>query len=336
MPELNWNLFNIPLQLVTGVYLVVGCGIFFRKKGWFPESGDDPLYKVTVFLLMPSLILHRILPVDLEGDYHNVIFPPLVGYATTLLGIGLAWTLGWLPKKLTGLHSTKTLGTFAACVGILNYGFVPIPLMGELYPNNDKMTAILFIQNLGVELSIWSIVIVAMSGKFDRKTWLRAINPPTCAIVIAVVLNLIGFGKVVPQFLLHAVKLLGDASLSVSMFLVGLSIADTLNISRMIAHWRRAVRIAFWSCLLRLIVLPAILVSVAVFVPMTIEMKRVLVVYAAMSSAIFPLVLSRHYGGDPNTAAETILPNTVLALVSAPLWISIGLPLVDGCHLFAG
>ena len=331
MPELNWNLFNIPLQLVIGVYLVIGCGIFFRKKGWFPESGDEPLYKVTVFLLMPSLILDRILPVDLGGDYHNVIFPPLVGYATTMLGIALAWTLGWLPKKLTGLHSMKTLGTFAACVGILNYGFIPIPLMRELYPDDGgKMTAILFIQNLGVELSIWSIVIVAMSGKFDRKTWLRAINPPTCAIVIAVVLNMTGFCKVIPQFALHAIKLLGDASLSTSMFIVGLSIADTLNIPRMIAHWQRAVRIAFWSCLLRLIVLPAILVSAAVFIPMTIEMKRILVIHAAMSSAIFPMVLSKHYGGDPSTAADTIVPNTVLALLSAPLWISVGLTLIGG------
>jgi predicted permease len=81
--------------------------------------------------------------------------------------------------------------------------------------------------------------------------------------------------------------------------------------------------------LLRLAVLPTIFVTIAVYAPLTIEMKRVLVIHAAMSSAIFPMVLSRHYDGDPETALDTILPNCLLALVTLPFWVSIGLGLVE-------
>ena len=329
MPDFDWRLFFIPLNMLVGVYLVVGCGVFFRRVGWFPPPAETPLYKLTVCVLMPCLIFERILPANLSGDYQNVIIPPILGFATSLIGVVLGYSLGLLPKKLTAIHNAKILGTFAACVCILNYGFVPIPMLRELYDASDKTHAVLFIQNLGIELSIWTVVIIAMSGRFDRQSLLRGINPPTCAIVIAVLLNLAGVSPYIPHFVMNAIKLLGEASLGTSMFLVGMSLSDSLNLTRIVRQWRRVVRIAFWSCLLRLVILPTIFVAIAVFAPLTIEMRRVLVIHAAMSSAIFPMVLARHYGGDPETALDTILPNALLALVTLPFWVCIGLKLIE-------
>ena len=334
MPDFDWRLFIIPLNMLIGVYLVVGCGVFFRKIGWFPTPAEQPLYKFTVFILMPCLIFERILHSDLSGDYQNLIIPPILGFVTTFIGVVLGYTLGLLPKNLTAMRNPKILGTFAACVCIANYGFVPIPLLDELFaqscfvPDNNKTKAVLIIQNLGVELSIWTIVIIAMSGRFDRRSLLRAINPPTCAIVIAILLNQMGAYPYIPPFIKNAIKLLGDASLPISMFVVGISVADSFVFSRIVRQWRRVVRIAFWSCLLRLVILPAIFIAIAVFAPLTIEIKRVLVLHAAMSSAIFPMVLSRHYDGDPETALDTIVPNSLLALVTLPIWVCIGLTLI--------
>jgi predicted permease len=127
---------------------------------------------------------------------------------------------------------------------------------------------------------------------------------------------------------MNAIKLLGDASLPTSMFVVGISVADSFVCARIIRQWRRVVRIAFWSCLIRLVILPAVFVAVAVFAPLTLEIKRVLVIHAAMSSAIFPMVLARHYDGDPDTALDTIVPNSLLALVTLPIWVCIGLTMI--------
>jgi predicted permease len=147
--------------------------------------------------------------------------------------------------------------------------------------------------------------------------------------VLAVLLNLAGVYPYIPRFILNAIRLFGDASLATSMFLVGMSLSDTFDFARIVRHWRRVIRIAFWSCLLRLGILPAIFIATAYFVPLTIEMKRVLVIHAAMSSAIFPMVLSRNYDGDPETALDTILPNCLLALVTLPIWVCFGLWLVE-------
>ncbi|MDR1492980.1 MAG: AEC family transporter [Planctomycetaceae bacterium] len=329
MPAFHWDIFLVPLQMLVGVYLVVGCGAFFRKMNWYPAPAEMPLYKLTVWVLMPCLIFERILPAnELIGDYRNLILPPIIGLAATGIGALLGFSVGFLPKKLTGLQNWKMLGTFAACVSILNYGFVPIPLIAALYDSLDKTQAVLFIQNLGSELSIWTVVIISMSGAVNRKTLFRAINPPTCAIVVAILMNQLGVYPYIPQFVMNAIKLLGDASLPISMFTVGISVADAFDWRRIYRHWRRSVRIAFWSCLLRLAVLPTIFIAVAVYAPLTIEIRRVLVIHAAMSSAIFPMVLSRHYDGDPATAFDTILPNSILALITLPVWVALGLSLI--------
>jgi predicted permease len=47
-----------------------------------------------------------------------------------------------------------------------------------------------------------------------------------------------------------------------------------------------------------------------------------------MGSAIFPMVLAKHYGGDPKTAFDTILSNSLLSVLTLPIWIAVGLSLI--------
>ena len=59
--------------------------------------------------------------------------------------------------------------------------------------------------------------------------------------------------------------------------------------------------------------------------PLTVELKRVLVVQAAMPSAVFTIVVARHYGGHAPTAVQVVLATTVASLLSAPLVLAWGI-----------
>jgi hypothetical protein len=74
--------------------------------------------------------------------------------------------------------------------------------------------------------------------------------------------------------------------------------------------------------------MPAIFVSLAVWLPTTIEIKQALIVHGAMGSAIFPMLLAKHYGGDPKTAFDTILSNSLFSVLAMPVWITVGLSLI--------
>ena len=320
--------FLVPFHVVAAVFFILILGAFYRRKGWFPQTADGPLYSVTVNLLMPSLILDNIIRnEDLFSQASNLYLPPLAGFSMTVIGIACGLLIALLPKKWTGLNTWKSAGTFAACVGVLNYGFTPIPLTEHLF-NDKQTTGILFVQNLGTELSIWTIVVMVMSGRINKSIVKRAVNPPTCAIVLGILLNVTGLGMYVPEFLVKTIHILGGASIPITIFLIGLVIADLLDWKTFQNRWKRIAKIAVWSCLVRLVLLPAIFLFILMYIDCSLEMKRVVVIHSAMSSAIFPIVLSQHYGGDESVAMDVILSNNFLGLITSPIWVAIGLWLI--------
>ncbi len=80
--------------------------------------------------------------------------------------------------------------------------------------------------------------------------------------------------------------------------------------------------------LLRLGVLPVAFLLVAKFAPLPLELKRVLVLQAAMPAAVFPLIITKHYGGDTITAMRVIIGTSAVAIVTIPLWIRFGIKFV--------
>jgi predicted permease len=46
---------------------------------------------------------------------------------------------------------------------------------------------------------------------------------------------------------------------------------------------------------------------------------------AAMPSAVFPILLARHYGGDPPTAMRVVIGTSVAGLLTIPLWVRFGM-----------
>jgi predicted permease len=79
---------------------------------------------------------------------------------------------------------------------------------------------------------------------------------------------------------------------------------------------------------LRLGLLPWLFLLAAKFLPLSVELRRVLVIEAAMVSAVFPIAMAKHYGGDPPTALRAVLSTSLVGFLTIPLWIRFGLTFV--------
>jgi predicted permease len=88
------------------------------------------------------------------------------------------------------------------------------------------------------------------------------------------------------------------------------------------AHGWRVIGVA---SLLRLGLLPMGFLLLAKYLPASVELKRVIVLEAAMPSAVFPIVMAKHYGGDPPTAVRIVVGTSVIGLLTIPLWIRFGM-----------
>ncbi|GHT22776.1 hypothetical protein FACS189419_05820 [Planctomycetales bacterium] len=260
----------------------------------------------------------------------------------TALGIFAGLIVSQLPSRMTGLNDAQTKRTFTACVGLLNYGYVPIPLIDALFPGDTHISGTLFTAFLGAEISLWTITLLTMQGNFDKASLYRIINIPIITILVSVPLNILflqspdckAFAAPVLDFLLNGqygpVHLISSAAIPLALLMIGLSITELLEIKPVAARFPVLLKIALCSCLVRLFILPALLIAAAVFLPCTLEIKRVMVVYAAMASAILPIALAKHYGGSTETAFDTCMSNTLVSLFTSPVWITAGLYFIGG------
>jgi hypothetical protein len=315
----------VTLGATLSVFAVVGIGAAARQLGWLTEQADRSLLKLGIDLLLPCLIFTVVYDNRALRQAGNLLLSPAVGFGSLVLGLAAAMLVSRLGSRLTGLGGSTRRRTFALSVGTYNYGFLPLPLVRKLF--SDDTLGVLFVHNVGVGLALWTLGVGLVSGSLDRRVWRRMVNPPSIAVVVAIAVNLLGVTPRLHQhagFLLTAIEWLGDAAVPMLLLLVGSTIADQLRRRGPAGGRGDAAKVIAWSCLLRLGLLPAAFLVVAALVPASSELKSVIVVQAAMPSAVFPVLLARHYGGHPPTALKTVLSTSLLSLVTIPLWISAG------------
>ena len=151
--------------------------------------------------------------------------------------------------------------------------------------------------------------------------WKHIFNAPLFSIVLALVLNFTGAMNHLPAVLTATLHLLGKCAFPIALLLIGATIDDHLGELRTGESWWLMLP----ALLLRIAVLPVGLLLLAKYLPATVELKRVLVIEAAMPAAVVPIVTARHYGGVPALALRIVLASSVVSLVATPLWLKFGL-----------
>ncbi|MCA9190091.1 MAG: AEC family transporter, partial [Planctomycetales bacterium] len=309
------------LSTVAGVFLTAGAGAMSRWLGWLTHETDDGLLRLTLRLLFPCMIFHAVAGNAALREPANLLVPPLFGFCACAGGIGLAAACARLPGSWTGLRDTRHRRTFALSVGLFNYGFIPIPLVSLLYHDTIPTLGVLFVHNVGVELSIWTVGVLALTGGGARSSWRNIINPPAIAILVALAGNATDATQWIPSAVLQAIKLIGSAAIPMSLLLVGATMID---------QWRQAdtppsrgevIKSAGWAAILRLALLPSAFLSAAYLLPLSVELDRVVVVEAAMTSAIFPVVMARIYDGDSILALRIAIATSLVGIITIPLWL---------------
>lgn len=328
MSEENWKI----VASVTGVFLVIGLGAFSRRIHWLSREADQSLTRLTANVLMPAFFLTRIL----EGEHIDSLLiawiPPAIGFVTTTLGLLIAWQFARSFGKYFGLETDGKQRSFALCTGICNYGYIPLPLARVFYPAAEVD---LILHNVGVDLALWSIGIIIISGGLTENTksapngprqakanpWRRALlNPPLVAVIIAVVIRQTNTTQWVPAPVLSSISLLSVCAIPIGLLLSGAIIIDFMGQADLRGAWRTVTA----AILLRQLAIPILILAAATLLPLAITVKQVMLLQASMSSAIFPIVLVRMYDRDTATALRSVLSTSIAGIVLIPVWLSAG------------
>ena len=311
------------LVAVIPIYLLMVVGGGLRRADVLGEQMDAGLTKLVIHVLYPALILDKILRAELLRDVKVVGWAVGVGFVIVVIGLGVALVVG----RAIGLRKGTGWRSFTLTAGIQNYGYVAIPLLMVFFPENETaVLGLLFTHGLGVELGVWTLGMLILRGKPFRSLG-EVLSGPIVAVVVGLLLVVARIDLLVAhspvaafffEMFLNLLHWVGLAAFPVGLLLIGTVISDLLG------KERYSVRVGVGSLVVRMVVMPLIILFLARFLPLVTELKQVLLVQAAMPSAVTPIVYARHYGADPAAAVHVVLTTSVAAIVSIPIVISLG------------
>lgn len=305
---------------VLPVFLVVLLGIGLRRAGWVKAEAEESLFNLVIKVATPCLIFDSVVGNAALREPGNLLLAPLAGFALTLASFGLAL----LAARAIGLHVGTGLRTFAITAGLANYGYLPLPIVDAMWGGEAR--GLLLTHNMGVEAAIWTGGVLIVSGLGLREGWRRILNVPLFALLTALTVNLTGLGPLIPGPVMSAVHAVGLIMIPLGLIMTGVSIQPHVGeLGKLVAP-----RVLVGAAAVRLLVLPLVFFAVAKFGPFSPELKRILVIQAAMPSAVIPIIIARVYGGQPLVAVQIVLGTTAVGLFTIPFWIKTGLAWVGG------
>jgi hypothetical protein len=296
---------------VLPVYLLIVTGAFLRWTGLLRKDHDQGVMRVVYSVMLPCFMLDKILGSAVLKS--GTVVLSAMGSGFGLLVVGIA--IGALVGRLLGLERGTGMRTFALAAGCQNFGFTAAPVVEILWSTGTL--ALLFVHNIGVELAMWSVGVMIMSG--DRGLpWRKLVNGPVIAVIGGLLLVALGWDAHCVGPARKAMSMIGVGAFPLAILITGCTIMDLVVAEK--PTWK----IILGSSLVRLVLAPIAFLTAAKYLPIAIELRQVLVVQAAMPAAMTPIMLARLYGGRPAIAVQIVVFTTALSLLSLPWIITLG------------
>ncbi len=299
---------------LVSVFLICGVGALLEGFKWLTEDLEKGMMRMVVNLFLPSYIIYKMLGSEEVRDPQVVSVAFLTGFGIVCVGFLIAYYVG----KLFGFKVGSGLRSFTLGCGVHNYGFLAVPLMVVIYGEaSNNVIGLSFVHGIGVEMAMWSVGLSVLSGKFEIQ-WRRLINGPTVGIVLGFVLVYTPLGNLIPEFLLRPMSMLGECTFPMALLLIGATMC------RLLKEVQWDIKTIMGSVIVRNLLIPLVYLGVGLLIPADSVLRLVYVVQLTMPAAMMPILLAKHYGGNPDTSVQVVASSSLLSLISIPIWLMIG------------
>lgn len=303
------------ISAVIPVFGIMLVGWLVRRGDWIDAKGEHMLMKLVVNVFYPLMIFNFIVGNEALRNPNILFSAAFSGFLMTALGGFVC--LRFAP--LFGIKDPVARRTFAVTTAINNYGYLAIPVCNIVF--DRTVTGVLIATNVGIELAVWSLGVLTLSGQFKLSQLRRAFSPPVIALLISAPLTLFRWDAYVPAAFIQFANIAGGAAIPVGVLMIGASLYELTPTLRSTRYWN----VDLGGCVMRLLVLPLLMLAAVALLPLPLPLRQVLVIQLAMPCGIFGIVLAKHYGGNPTIATHVVMPTCLVGLITIPLWVQLGL-----------
>lgn len=289
---------SIVLQQMGVITILVGIGIFLYKRGVVDDHTSQRMSTIVMDVCNPALILASLLSGNVTATHHDLIVAIVLG-ASFYIGLVI---LGFIfPKLIRGGEDSRFYNMMTVYT---NVGFIGIPVARAILPENAILYVI--ICNVMYSLLFYTHGIIVMSNGKEKLSLKKILSPGTIMAVVSLVI--FWFNIYLPPIIANSISYLGNATVFLSMTLLGVGIARS-NITSGIKNPRIWIYI-----IVRMIAVPVALffaLKIAGFSSITI---MGLCLMAAMPIGNLPLIQCEKMGEDTELLSGAIAISTLASI----------------------
>lgn len=273
-------------------------------------SGDfwSQLERLIYFLLFPAMLVSTLASAD-------VAQVPVGRLAGVLLGALLAFSaaLWGLRQRLAPQAATFT-SLFQGAIRFNTY--VGVAGAAALHGAPGATVAAVAVALMVPVINVLCVVCFIAAGTLGPSSLGKSLaalvrNPLILACLLGIALNLSGVG--LPGWSAAAVELLGRAALPLGLVAVGVALRPQALMRRDRGVWA--------AHLVKLVLLPAGVLGLALAAGLDPVSRDVALLFAALPTATSAYILARQLGGDSELMAALITGQTLLSMATLPLWL---------------
>ncbi len=281
--------------------------------GWARYPGGDfwpRAERLIYYVLFPALLIHTLANAP-------VAQVPVIRLAIVVLGALLVFAaLLWLARRPLNLADAAFTSVFQGALRFNTY--VAIAGAAALHGSAGTTAAAVAIALMVPTVNVLCVLCFIAAGTLGRAGLTRSLielirNPLIIGCVVGIALNISGVG--LPGWSDPLLGLIARAALPLGLIAVGVALRP--------AALARSGR-AFWaSTAVKLALLPALTLLLSFVLGLDTVSRDVALLFTAVPTATASYILARQLGGDSELMAALITGQTLIAMLTLPLWLGL-------------
>lgn len=314
--------FSAFLNTVITMFIILIVGFVLGKTNVIDATATKKLSKLIVAVAQPALIINSITscsysPENLKTAVISLIFAFVMHFIMAIIAF-LACI------KIKNLDESK-ITEFAMVFG--NIGFLGIPVLGSLFPENGAFVASFFVVSFNILLWIIGLGILARKRddiKMNAKKIL--INKGTVPSVIGFAIFLIPAilpDFALPVFVTKSISYIASLCTPISMLIIGALLAPR-SMKNIFGSGK-----VYYLCLFKLIIIPLIFCLSLKLLGFSDFWVLFITAVSAMPSASSTSMFAELYDTAPGFSAQGVGTSTLLSIGTMPLIIFIASKVIE-------
>lgn len=314
--------FSAFLNTVITMFIILIVGFVLGKTNVIDSTASKKLSKLIITVAQPALIINSIISIRYSEDNLKLAIISLLFALVMHFIMAIIAFLACM--KIKNLDERKVT-EFAMVFG--NIGFLGIPVLGSLFPENGAFVASFFIVSFNILLWIIGLGILARK-RDDIKLSAKKIfiNKGTVPSLIGFVIFLIPAllpDFTLPVFMTKSVSYIASLCTPVSMLIIGALLAPR-SLKTIFGSGK-----VYYLCLFKLLIIPLFFCVTLKLIGFSDFWVLFITAVSAMPSATSASMFAELYDTAPGFSAQGVGTSTLLSIGTMPLVILIASKVIE-------